>query len=178
MTTHTTLQLITDIFYIIPVRALTVIQASHFWFKLIIYIIFCGKPQQATVCWVYVVKNPEYYFNLVSVSLLNGCCFSRCDRCWLFQVCLWAVNERLMSRLCWPCDVKTHTCSLTFVLHRRLTSPAEPYQMCSAKLPNTCSLTQVKTWTKWIKIIALQHLFTNGSSAVNGCHQNKSPNSW
>ncbi len=26
--------------------------------------------------------------------------------------------------------------------------------------------------------LALHHLFTNGSSAVNGCRQNESPNSW
>ncbi len=26
--------------------------------------------------------------------------------------------------------------------------------------------------------LALHHLFTSGSSAVNGCHQNESPNSW
>ncbi len=26
--------------------------------------------------------------------------------------------------------------------------------------------------------VALHHLFTNGSSAVNGCHQNERPNSW
>ncbi len=29
----------------------------------------------------------------------------------------------------------------------------------------------------WTKKIALHHLFTNGSSAVNGCRQNESPNS-
>ncbi len=28
------------------------------------------------------------------------------------------------------------------------------------------------------KNIALHHLLTNGSSAVNGCRQNESPNSW
>ncbi len=26
--------------------------------------------------------------------------------------------------------------------------------------------------------LALHHLLTNGSSAVNGCRQNESPNSW
>ncbi len=26
--------------------------------------------------------------------------------------------------------------------------------------------------------VALRHLLTNGSSAVNGCRQNESPNSW
>ncbi len=26
--------------------------------------------------------------------------------------------------------------------------------------------------------VALHHLLTNGSSAVNGCRQNESPNSW
>ncbi len=29
----------------------------------------------------------------------------------------------------------------------------------------------------WI-YLALRHLLTNGSSAVNGCRQNESPNSW
>ncbi len=26
--------------------------------------------------------------------------------------------------------------------------------------------------------VSLRHLLTNGSSAVNGCRQNESPNSW
>ncbi len=29
-----------------------------------------------------------------------------------------------------------------------------------------------------IIIIALHHLLTNGSSAVNGCRQNENPNTW
>ncbi len=29
-----------------------------------------------------------------------------------------------------------------------------------------------------ISILALHHLLTNGSSAVNGCRRNESPNSW
>ncbi len=28
------------------------------------------------------------------------------------------------------------------------------------------------------RYVALHHLLTNGSSAVNGCRQNESPNSW
>ncbi len=30
----------------------------------------------------------------------------------------------------------------------------------------------------FLRNVALHHLLSNGSSAVNGCHQNESPNSW
>ncbi len=37
----------------------------------------------------------------------------------------------------------------------------------------------VDVWSEEIlRNLALHHLLTNGSSAVNGCRQNESPNSW
>ncbi len=36
----------------------------------------------------------------------------------------------------------------------------------------------VSLWEQILSNLALHHLLTNGSSAVNGCRQKESPNSW
>ncbi len=61
------------------------------------------------------------------------------------------------------CSVQCWIQSRMFVLHPQAIQDVDEFVSLSEQI-----------WRNW----ALHHLFTNGSSAVNGCRQNESPNSW
>ncbi len=100
------------------------------------------------------------------------------------KLCPCFIQNRKMVILCWKHDGKRHFTFLRWFKEIVFIVNSHSLKEYSTQKWKFAEFTQPQTIQNVFEFVSEQilekchHLLTNGSSAVNGCRQNESPNSW